>query len=128
MSMPALIKIELGGRAFELAPYRLGKMRRAAIFIDHINETVGALDTLEGMLKSARDILEVLAIGIVEIDPTLDADALEEMLGMDDLPALQSQFKYFLEECGLARKGEAAAPSAPPAQEGATASADSLAE
>lgn len=108
--------LELEGRAFALAPYKLGKLRRAAPFVDRINATAGALSTFEGMLNCSRDICEVLAIGLAEFDASLTADRLEEICGIDDMPALQTCLRDLMVECGLAPKGEAKAPSGPSAE------------
>ena len=108
--------LEVGGRTLALAPYKIGKLRRAGKFIDRINATAGALTTFEGMMEAARDMCEVLSIGLVEIDPILTADYLENELAVDEMPKIQACLKELMEESGLARKGEAKAPSEPPAE------------
>lgn len=113
-----MAKIEIAGRAFELAPLKLGALRRAAPHIDAVNAIAGALSTLEGALEAGRHFIEVLAIAIEKIDPAMTADAIEEMLGIEEIPALQEGFRKLLAESGLAPKGEAQAPSAQP-KEGA---------
>lgn len=104
-----MAKLNVAGRAFELAPYRLGALRQAAAYLDRVNARAGSIDTMEGMLESARDMCEVLAIGLKKIDPELDADWLEEQLGIEEMPELQDAFRKQLEDSGLVPKGEASA-------------------
>ena len=108
--------LEIGGRAFELAPYKLAAMRQAAPHIDAINATAGALSTFEGMAVAARSIIEVLCVGLRRVDETLTADAVEEMLDLSDMPKLQTALREVLEESGLRPSGEAEASSAPAAE------------
>ena len=114
-----MARLEIGGRAFDIAPYKLGALRRAAPAIDRINEAAGSLVTIEGMIRSTADIVEVLSIGLQKIDPTLTPEALEEMVGFDDLPALRDAFVAVLRESGMRGAGEAQAP-APADAEGAS--------
>jgi hypothetical protein len=116
--------INLAGRAFELAPYRLGAIRKAAAYLDRINARGVSIDTLEVVLESAHEMCEVLAIGLSKIDPEYTAEWLEDQLGIEDMPALQTAFKEVLVASGLAQKGEAQPLSAPAEGEG-TISEDS---
>lgn len=113
-----MAKLTIGERSFEIAPFKLRELRLAAPHIDAINDVAGALTTFEGLTQSARSIIEVLAIGIQKIDPSVTADALEDMLGMEDMVNLQVALTDVMEESGLAKKGEAPA-SAPMATEAA---------
>ena len=108
--------LEIGGRAFALAPFKLGDLRKAAPHIDAINATAGALSSFEGMVNAARSIIEVLAVAVAKLDPAIDADALEDLADLGDMPALQVALKDLLEESGLAPKGEAPANSEPVAE------------
>lgn len=107
--------LTIEGRSFEIAPYKLGALRKAAPHIDAINAAILSLDTLEGMLESMVHVVGVLAIGLVKIDPALTEDALADMVGMDDMPGLRDAMRDVLSEAGLAPKGEAMAPTAPEA-------------
>jgi hypothetical protein len=107
-----MAKLTVAGRAFELAPFRLGSLRKAAAYLDRVNARMTEMaaadvDSLEAALESGRDMCEVLAIALTKLDPELDADWLEEQFGMDDMPALQSTFYDLLKESGLIKKGEA---------------------
>ena len=113
-----MARLEIGGRAFELAPYKLAAMREAAPHIDAINATAGGLSTFEGMTAAARSIVEVLCVGLRRMDPALDADAVEEMLDLSDMPKLQTALREVLEESGLKPSGEAEASSEPAAAKG----------
>jgi hypothetical protein len=114
-----MARLETGGRAFDIAPYKLGALRRAAPFIDRINAAASSLSTIEGMIDSTADIVAVLSIGLQKIDPALTPEALEEMVGFDDLPALRDAFIAVLRESGMHAAGEAPAP-APADAEGAS--------
>ena len=113
-----MAKLEIGGRAFELAPFKLADLRKAAPHIDAINATAGALSTFEGMVAVGRSIIEVLAVAIMKIDAAMDADALEGLADLADMTKLQAALSDLLAESGLAPKGEVPAPSAPAAEEG----------
>jgi hypothetical protein len=108
--------IVIEGQPYGLPRYKLGKLRRAAPFIDRINATAGALKTLEGITAVSRETCEVLSIGLQDLDAKFTADYLEEQFGMEDMPALQTCLKEVLEEAGLAKKGEAPALSEPLAE------------
>lgn len=108
-----MANLTLGGRSFAIAPFKLRELRLAAPHIDHVNNVAGSLTTFAGMTESARSIIEILAIGVNKIDPTLDADALEELASMEDMTNLQAALKELMEESGLS-KGEA--PASVPAE------------
>jgi len=108
-----MVSVTLAGRSFEIAPYKLGALRKAAPHIDAINSAAGDITTIAGMMESAAELVAVLAIGIAATDPTVTADTLLDALGVDDLPALYTALTELLRESGLAPKGEATAPSEP---------------
>jgi hypothetical protein len=114
-----MAKITIEGRECEIAPYKLGKLRRAAPFIDRINSIAGALTTVEGMMNASRDACEVISIGLVAADPRFTADFLEDQFGMPEMAELQTCLKDILTEAGFDQKGEAKAPSRSPEPEGA---------
>lgn len=109
-----MARLEIGGRSFEIAPYKLGSLRKAAPFIDRINASAGSLSTIEGMTDSTADILAVLSIGLQKLDPALTVEALEEMVGFDDLDVLREAFVAVLHEAGMKSAGEAKAPVSAP--------------
>ena len=106
-----MARVIISGRAFDLAPYKLAQLRQAAPFIDRINASQGALTSVEGMVSAAGDFLGVLAVGLARIDPSLTLTVLEEMIGLDDVPALRDGFMEVLQESGMIA-GEAPAPIA----------------
>ncbi len=111
--------IHILGRDFAIAPYKLGELRRAAPFIDNIQRQTDGSGLLSDLMDSAVDLLNVLSIGLVKVDPVLTADYLEANVSMDEFVGLQTAFLELSEESGLQRKGEATAPPAP-APEGAS--------
>lgn len=104
---------DLLGRTFDVAPYKLGAMRRAAPYIDRMNAAAAGLPTIEGMADAAADLCGFLSIGLVKIDSALTSEGLEDMVGLGDLPALRNAFTAILNDSGL-KTGEA--PAAPVAE------------
>ena len=102
--------IHILGRDFAIAPYKLGELRRAAPHIDNIQRKTDGTGSLSDLMDSAVDLLNVLSIGLVKIDPVLTPDYLEANVSMDEFVGLQTAFLDLSEESGLKRKGEAAAP------------------
>lgn len=107
-----MAKLDIMGRSFEIAPYKLGALRKAAPHIDAINNTAGALTTVAGMVESQQHTLAVLLIGLQKIDPSITAEMLDEEVGIEDIPALIEAFRQIMQESGLSPKGEAPAPVA----------------
>ena len=105
-----MAKVTLMGRDFDVEPYKIKQMRKAAPFIDTINTTTGAMSTIGGLVDAASAFCAVLSIGLVRLDETLTPDALEDMIGFGDLPALRDAFTAILQESGMASAGEAPAP------------------
>lgn len=118
-----MAKITLDGRDFDIAPYKLGSLRKAAPIIDRINAAAGSLTTMEGTAQATADLVEVLSIGLMKIDPTLTPEALDDIVGFDDLLALRDTFTAILRESGLAPSGESKAPAPEPAPAGASSEA-----
>ena len=102
--------VTFAGRSFEIAPYKLGALRKAAPHIDAINAGA-SIETIEGLMDNAEHIVEIIAIGLVKIDPALTAAALDDLIGVDDMPVLGTAFRDILAEAGLTPKGEAKAPT-----------------
>lgn len=108
--------LDILGRSFEIAPYKLGPLKRAARHIDAVNKAAaeGAdIDSLEGLLAPVDDVIAVVSIGLVKIDPELTPEYLSEELGIEDLPKLSLAMRQILAESGMRSVGEAQAPSAP---------------
>lgn len=103
------------GRSYEIAPYKLGALRKAAPHIDAVNAAIGSLDTIEGMMDNLEHIVGVLSVGLIKLDPALTVEAISDMVGMDDMGALATAFREVLQEAGMTPKGEVAAPTAPKA-------------
>ncbi len=104
--------LTIAGRSFEIAPYKLGALRRAAPHIDAINAGA-SISTVEGMMENIEHVIGVLAVGLTKIDPAMTAETLLDMVGIDDMAALSTALTDVLQESGLAPKGEAMAPSEP---------------
>lgn len=121
---PTTTTVKLLGREFEVPHYRLGKLRRAAPFVDVMNKEAGMFDldnpTLDAMTRTSRPMVEILAIGLEELDPELTPDGLDNRLGLEDLGALSQAVKDVLRDAGLSPKGGALAPSAQGQTEGAS--------
>lgn len=125
-----MAKLTIGEREFNIAPFKLGQLRRVAKHIDAINSRAGTLSieaTMAGVLESTEDIVLVLASGTVRIDSACDADWIDENVGFGDLPALSRAFTEVMREAGLAPSageapGEAQAPAATPEAAGASQS------
>ena len=124
-----ITRVEIGGRAFELAPMGLGQMRKASPFLDRIQVTAGALTTLEAATLVSRDMCEVLAIAIAKVDPHMTVDEIEDSFTMDDIGRLQNAFRDLCGASGLVpASGEVPAKSAPATEEALpTSSAESSA-
>ncbi len=104
--------IHILGRDVAIAPYKLGELRRAAPFIDNIQRKADGSGSLAELMDSAVDLLNVLSIGLIKVDPLLTPDYLEDHVTMDEFVGLQAAFVALSEESGLTRKGEATAPPA----------------
>lgn len=122
--------LTIAGRSFEIAPYKLGALRKAAPHIDAINVSVKAAEkaakaakeagkttdtttdvSIAGLFENTEHIVAIVAIGLGKIDPAMTADALEDVIGIEDMPALGTALRDILAEAGLAPTGEATAPA-----------------
>jgi hypothetical protein len=131
----AQVTIEIGGRQFAVAPFKLGDLRRAAPFIDAMNGYLKSEKDIErrnadlppaereapalgDIANMTRALIEILAIAISKVDPAMTADAIEDQVDFSFIASLQEAIMAILAESGLSRAGEAKAPS-PPLAEGA---------
>lgn len=145
------VSIEIGGRAFELAPFKLGEIRKAAPHIDRMNDLMREInETAKAARKAAEaegkdpaevrseppfaimadlvhELCEIIAIGLSKIDPELDCAWLEDQIDLSFMFSLQEASLALLRSSGLAPQGEAQAPS-PPAEGAQEASESNLAE
>jgi hypothetical protein len=121
-----MVTVTMGGRSWEVAPYKIGAMRKAAPHIDIINSKVGALSTVEGMASVASEFLSVLLVGIQKVDPSVTLEQLEDEVSLADIQDLRDAFQGVLAESGMTRAGEAEAPAAAaPVAASTTGSAES---
>lgn len=129
-----MVTIEIGGRSFEVAPLKLGQLRRAAPFVDELNRLIGEQEerkkeaetaglkapdpSMSEMTALTRALCEIIAIGLSKADPSMTADAIEDEVDLSFLGSLQVAAFALLKSSGLSQKGEAEALS-PPRAEGA---------
>jgi hypothetical protein len=114
-----MAKVTVAGRDFEIAPFKIGAMRRAAPFIDRINKRAadfmkdkpieGEIPKIEGLPDLLCDIIAIVAIGLERIDPAMTAEALEDEIGFSDMAAMRIAYTEILAESGM-NQGEAQAP------------------
>lgn len=105
-----MTKVAIAGRDYDIAPYKIAQLRKAAPFIEKVNATAGSLSSIEGAVEVMGDLVGFLAVGIAKIDPSVTVDQLEEEIGFDDLPAIQRAFLDIMAESGF-KPGEAKAAS-----------------
>lgn len=109
-----MAKLTVGGREFDIAPFMLGALKKAAPIVDRINASGAPVESLSGIVHSLDDFIEVLAIGTVKIDPECDAAWFQENASFSDQAVILKAFHELLQESGLAPKGEATAPARKP--------------
>ncbi|WP_422057313.1 hypothetical protein [Sphingomonas sp.] len=131
--------ITLLGRDWEIAPYKLGSMIKAAEFVDAVkarNEAIverlgahvesgdtaddlrvkalqiAAGTSLVEMMQTIRDAVSVLHIGIAKIDPSVTVDQLLDDIDNDaaSMAAIIEAMNLVLGQSGL-QSGEAMAPA-----------------
>jgi hypothetical protein len=105
--------VHILGRDFDVAPYKIADLRKAAPALDRINSASGSLATIEGLVGSLGDIAEVIAVGTAKADPTMTAEFIENNAGLPDMNDLRDALKAIMAVSGMApATGEAPAPSA----------------
>lgn len=111
------VTIEFEGRApVAIQPFKLGQLRRAAPFIDHINALTvaatkraeaGEVPSLEAGLEMLSACVAIIGIGTEKVDPALTAEFIEnELVDVSYLNALQAAVFELLAQSGLAPVGE----------------------
>jgi hypothetical protein len=111
------VTIELpDGRSFEISPFKIGALRRAAPHIDAINANVtranelrkaGELPGLSDLGELMHELLAVLVVGISRIDASVTIEQLEDLVDLSFLQSLQAAVFAVMAASGLAPKGEA---------------------
>jgi hypothetical protein len=113
------ITIEIGERSFAVPPFMLAELELAAPHIDRMNELRKEfqLASNEGRDPSAvlafqmtRELVEILAIGIANVDPDVTADSISKTVNFTFMDSLQRAVDELLKSSGLSA-GEAKAPS-----------------
>jgi hypothetical protein len=136
--MARTVTLDIEGRPYGVAPYKIAELRKAAPHIDRMNELVRAAkelhaenekrkaegqDALPPTMASAMELLhescEILAIGLVKVDPAMTAEQLESLVDLTFQPTLQNAIRELMASSGLSSKGEATALSTSSAEEGA---------
>jgi hypothetical protein len=114
-----MVAITLLGETIEVAPYKLKQLRRAAPLIEKVNATLGSLSTLSGGIEVMDSLTAFVAIGAEKVRADFTFAALEDKIGMEDMPALQNAFRDILTASGF-KAGEAKAPAGTEATGGAS--------
>lgn len=128
------VQLEVGGRPFEVAPFKLGELRKAAPHIDRMNDLMKIVEDgrkaeppqdppMAVLADLMHELCEICAIGLGKIDPEMNCDWLEDQIDLSFIMSLQEAVIALLRSSGLAPKGEAQAPSA--LAEGARAGSES---
>lgn len=125
-----MARLTIAGREFDIAPFKLGALKRAAPTIDRINERLGVFSmanaSMEQLLDNADDLVQVLGIGLAKIDPECTAEWLGEAAGFQDIPALAKAYTELMAESGFSHGGGEAPGEAPaPAAEEAAGASQS---
>ena len=108
----------------ELAPFKLGDLKKVAPIIDRINTRGDGIADFERTIDAVLDFATVISFSAIKADIECDADWFAEHVGFSDQAAIMIAFRDLLKDSGLAPKGEAPAPPRPrKAKAGASASA-----
>jgi hypothetical protein len=114
------IIIELEGRSFEAAPFKLGDLERVAPFVDQMNALNRELDEaekagedlrLERVTALLRAQTGILANALGKIDPEMTADKIFSMVDLTFVRSLGQAVGALLRSSGLQSAGEARAHS-----------------
>lgn len=114
------VVIEIGGRPFEIAPFMLAELELAADHIDRMSELEqefarfrreGKVPPAKLAFQLTRELVEIVAVGTVLIDPEMTADRISKSVDFSFLQPLGIAVRELLRLSGLAPEGEAKAPS-----------------
>lgn len=136
--MAGTVTLEIEGRSYGIAPYKISELRKVAPHVDRMNELVrqakamkeenekrkeAGEDPISPTFESAMDMLhetcEIVSVGLVKIDPQMTAEWLEERVDLSFQPSLQVAVEALMKSSGLASKGEVTALSTSKTVEGA---------
>jgi hypothetical protein len=136
--MAGVVTLEIEGRSYGIAPYKIAELRQAAPHVDRMNELVreakalieanakrieAGEQPLAPSMVSAMELLhetcEIVAVGLAKVDPAMTAEHLESIVDLSFQPSLQTAVAELMRSSGLASKGEATALSASQTEEGA---------
>lgn len=115
--MAASVTLELEGRSYGIAPFKIAELRKAAPYVDRMNtlareakarKEAGDPPSFEGAMELFHCAIEILAVGLAKVDPELTVEKLEEMLDPSYLESLQTAVFELLKASGMQR-GEATA-------------------
>lgn len=93
--------LTLGGRVYEIAPFRLRELRLAAPHIDRLAARQGPPGSVAAVAEAAADMLAVLAAGL----PGVAGEELQAAASLDDLEGLRSTFDTVMAEAGTIGAG-----------------------
>lgn len=122
--------LEIGGRSFEIAPFMLAELEQAAPHIDRLNEfeqefkahkLAKTQPPASLSFKLARELVEIVAVGVSLIDPDWTAERIAKSVGPSFIQPLGVAVRDLLNASGLSPQGESKAPS-PRQSKGARAS------
>lgn len=125
-----MITIEIGGRSFDVPPFMLAELEAAAPHIDAMNEIEQEFARLRDAgkepgaalaMRLTRTLVEILAIGLANVDPEMTAEKIAKSVNFTFVGSLGQAVRELLKSSGLTPQGEAAAPSPRPGK-GAKAS------
>jgi hypothetical protein len=105
-----VVKLVIGAAAYDIRPYRLCEVRRAAPHIDRVIAHAKSGDlSLAATSVAALDMLAAMAVGIDGVT----AEELEAAMGVADLAAVRDAFNAMLVEAGFTAPGEGEPAQAP---------------
>lgn len=124
------LKIELGGRSYDMPPFMLAELEAAAPHIDRMNELFPEFQSaildkrslpLTTQTQLLRAMVEILAVGLRNVDPDMTAETIMRTVNFTFMGSLGTAVQELLRSSGMTALGEVKAPSARP-RKGAKAS------
>jgi hypothetical protein len=109
-----MAKLTLGDVDYNLAPFKLGMLRRVAPLLDKIKQRTMA-ETAACAAEGMADVVEVLALALAKEYPAMTVEHLEDdLIGVGDFPAVRAAFFELMQESGMgAAPGEQKPPLTP---------------